>query len=117
MLLALGTALAIMLLDWPERLWVIAPLALVEVLEISLWLRLRRQRATTGEEGLIGARGRAVTDCHPEGQVRVRGALWRARCPGGASAGDDIEITAMHGLRLEARRVDVRAPRGPEEAA
>jgi membrane protein implicated in regulation of membrane protease activity len=110
-LLAIGTGLAILLLEWPARLWVIVPLALIEVLEIFLWLRLRRQHVTTGEEGLIGARGRAVTDCAPDGQVRVRGALWRARCPEGAAAGDDVEVTAVDGLRLEARRLTRGAPR------
>jgi membrane protein implicated in regulation of membrane protease activity len=67
----IGVALAFMFLDWPGRIVVIVVLGAVEILEIALWLRLRRVRAITGHEALVGAKGTAVTDCKPHGQVRL----------------------------------------------
>jgi membrane protein implicated in regulation of membrane protease activity len=102
--LAIGTALAFAFLDPPWRWVVIGALAGVEALEILVWLRLRRLRSMTGAEAMAGAKGRALTDCAPDGQVRVKGQIWRARCPGGAAAGDDVVVTKVNGLRLEVRR-------------
>jgi membrane-bound serine protease (ClpP class) len=102
-LLILGTTLAIALLDWPWRGVVIGTLAAIEVLEVLVWLKLRRRRALTGEEGLVGARGRALDDCDPAGQVRVKGAIWRARAVEPIAAGTEVEVTGVDGLTLDVR--------------
>ena len=96
----IGVTLAILFLDWPWRAVVIAALAAIEAVEIVLWLKLRRMRSMTGAEGMVGAIGRAVSDCDPEGQVRVKGALWRAHADEGAEAGDDVVVTGVRGLEL-----------------
>jgi membrane protein implicated in regulation of membrane protease activity len=105
---AIGTALAFAFLDPPWRWIAIGSLATVEALEIMVWLRLRRLRSMTGAEAMVGAKGRALTDCAPDGQVRVKGQIWRARCPDGAAAGDDMVVTRVDGLRLEVRRAAAR---------
>ncbi len=101
MLLLLGSLLALTLLDSPERFVVIGALALVELLEVFVWLRWRRVRAMTGAEGIVGARGRAITDCRPEGQVKVKGQLWNARCKEGVAAGQEVVVTGAEGLTLD----------------
>jgi membrane-bound serine protease (ClpP class) len=103
-LLIVGTILAFILLDWPWRAGVIALLGLVESLEIMLWLRLRRTRAMTGPQALVGARGKAMTACNPVGQVRVRGSIWTARAVEELAPGDDVEVTSVDGLELGVRR-------------
>lgn len=103
MSLVVGTLLSFIFLDPPWRYLTIIPLALWEVFEIYLWLKWRKVKSITGAETYVGAVGRAVTDCNPNGQVRVRGQLWRAYCPEGAEAGDEIEVQAVDGLRLEVR--------------
>jgi membrane protein implicated in regulation of membrane protease activity len=105
---AIGTALAFAFLDPPWRWLAIGSLAAVEALEIMVWLRLRRLRSMTGTEAMVGAKGRALTDCAPDGQVRVKGQIWRARCPDGTAAGDDVVVTKVDGLRLEVRRAALR---------
>lgn len=110
MLLIIGTTLAIVLLDWPWRAVVIGALAAVEVLEVLLWLKLRRLRALTGEESLAGARGRTLTDCGTIGQVRVRGVIWKARCAEPTEAGADVEVVGVDGLTLEVRALPAGAP-------
>jgi membrane-bound serine protease (ClpP class) len=104
MSLVIGTLLAFYFLDWPWRGIVIAVLACVEFFELMLWLRLRRMRALTGVEAFVGAKGRALSDLRPAGQVRVKGQIWMAACPEGASVGDDVVVTAVNGLRIEVER-------------
>ena len=36
----------------------------------------------------------------PEGQVRVAGELWQARCEAGAGAGDEVVVREVDGLTL-----------------
>ncbi len=118
MSLIVGTTLAFMFLEWPWRGVVVLGLAFVEGVEIWLWLKLRKVPAATGAEAMVGAHGRAVTDCVPEGQVRVKGQLWRARCPAGVRAGGHITVSAVRGLELEVmeRTLGVSSdPLGQEE--
>jgi membrane-bound ClpP family serine protease len=109
--LIIGTILSFIFLDPPWRYLALIPLALWEVFEIYLWLRWRKVRSITGAETYIGAVGRAVTDCNPDGQVRVRGQLWRAYCPEGVEEGDEVVVQSVDGLRFEVR------PRASEEKA
>jgi membrane protein implicated in regulation of membrane protease activity len=99
--LAIGTLLSFIFLDPPWRYIVIIPLALWEVFEIYLWLKWRKVRSITGIETFVGTVGKAVTDCDPNGQVRVKGQLWRAHCDEGVEAGEEIVVRAVDGLRLE----------------
>ncbi len=103
MLFVIGVTLAFIFLDWPMRIVVIVVLGAIETFEILLWLKLRNRRATTGVEGLIGATGRAVSDCDPLGQVRVKGALWTARSATAVRAGTDVVVTGLNGMELEVR--------------
>ena len=101
--LIIGTILAFIFLDWPWRVVVIGLLALYEGFEILLWLKWRKKRSITGAEALVGTVGKALSDVRPEGQVRVRGQIWQARCIDGVSAGDDVVVDRVDGLRLEVR--------------
>ena len=77
----------------------------IEVGEAALWVKLsRRRRPSVGAEALVGADGVAVTDCRPEGQVRVRGETWLAVCPDGVSAGERVVVEDITGLTLRVRR-------------
>jgi len=77
----------------------------IELGEAAFWIRLsRRRRPTTGAEALVGAKGVAVSDCLPEGQVRVAGELWSAVCPDGARAGEAVVVESVSGLTLQVHR-------------
>jgi membrane protein implicated in regulation of membrane protease activity len=98
--LVIGTLLSFMFLDPPWRYLAIIPLALWEIFEIYLWVKWRKVRSITGIEAYVGATGRAISDCKPDGQVRVKGQIWRAHCVDGVEAGDDVVVQAVDGLRL-----------------
>jgi membrane protein implicated in regulation of membrane protease activity len=65
----------------------------IEIGEAAFWVWLSKKRKPAiGAEALAGAEGVAVTDCCPAGRVRVAGEVWRATCPDGADAGDEIVV-------------------------
>jgi membrane protein implicated in regulation of membrane protease activity len=78
----------------------------VELAEVAFWIRfLRRYRVRTGSEGLVGMVAEVVQTCDPEGRVRLRGEIWRARCPPSTpvTVGQLVQVTGVDGLTLEVR--------------
>jgi membrane-bound serine protease (ClpP class) len=66
-------------------------------------LKARRSKRLTGADAMVGHIGIAVTPLAPEGQVEVRGEIWRARLADGAGpvpAGAEIQVRAVDGLTL-----------------
>jgi membrane protein implicated in regulation of membrane protease activity len=100
----IGATLAFVFLDPPWRYLVIAALLLIDVAEIFIWLRWRKRKSITGVENIVGTRGEVVSDCTPDGQVKVRGQIWTATCAEGARAGDAIVVTDVSGIRLTVAR-------------
>lgn len=111
MSLIIGTILSFVFLDPPWRYLALIPLAVWEVFEIYLWFKWRKVRSITGIETIVGTTGRVVTDCNPEGQVRLRGQLWRAHCEEGAEAGDEVVVESIDGLRLHVKPVRAESNR------
>jgi membrane protein implicated in regulation of membrane protease activity len=75
--------------------------------EVVFWnRRVRGRSVAVGAETLIGRTGTVVTACRPDGQVRLGGEIWEARCDEGADRGEDVVVTAQDGLRL----IVVRTP-------
>jgi membrane protein implicated in regulation of membrane protease activity len=73
--------------------------------EIAFWnSRVRGRQAQVGVQTLIGQRAVAVSDLRPDGQVRVAGEIWHARCEGGADEGDTLVVTARDKLSLLVER-------------
>jgi membrane-bound serine protease (ClpP class) len=104
MALVIGTAIAVIFFDGIWRIAIIGAVALIELAEIGVWLRWRKVKATTGQEGIVGMVGKALSECRPEGQVQVKGQIWKAVCPEGADEGDGVVVESIHGLRLTVAR-------------
>ncbi|MBI4172580.1 MAG: NfeD family protein [Actinobacteria bacterium] len=101
MSLLIAILLAVFVLPPRWGLVAVAAAGLLETGETYLWFRWsRRRRAAVGVEALIGRAGVATTALWPEGQVRVDGELWQARCAGGADAGARVVVTGIEGLTL-----------------
>jgi membrane-bound serine protease (ClpP class) len=101
MLLALAIA-GLFLLPQPWSFIGVGCAAAIEVGEVLFWRRfLRRYRVRTGAEALIGERAAVVAPLSPEGTVRLRGELWRARSAVPAAAGEAVRVAGVDGLTLE----------------
>jgi membrane-bound serine protease (ClpP class) len=97
----IGTLIAIYFLDGVWKWALIAAVALLELAEIGLWLKWRKVTSSTGAEGMVGMSGVALSDCKPDGQVKVKGQIWKARCDQGVAAGEGVSVLAVDGLRLD----------------
>jgi membrane protein implicated in regulation of membrane protease activity len=83
--------------------------AAIEIGETAFWIRLsRRRRVQVGAETLIGAVAVVASPCRPDGQVRLSGELWGARCDEGADAGEPVVVTGRNGLTLVVERAEGR---------
>jgi membrane protein implicated in regulation of membrane protease activity len=100
-LLVLAIVAAILWLPAPWGIVAVAVAAVVELAEsLALIWWSKRRRAQVGSEALVGRWAEAVTQLRPDGQVRVDGELWQARCEEGADAGDAVRILGLDGLTL-----------------
>jgi membrane-bound serine protease (ClpP class) len=100
-LFLLGVALAVFVLPSPWGLVAIGVGAALDIAEtfVFLWWSNRR-KALVGVQSLVGKRGVSVAEIRPEGQVRVEGEIWSARCEGGCVAGTHVVVRSVDGLVL-----------------
>ena len=96
--------------------WVAAAILVVWVIkDYALYPFLRFAYETDDRpqmERLIGAKGSAIGSLTPDGYVRVRGELWRAKteAPETIAEGDAVEVTGV-----ERMTVIVRAGEDPDQ--
>ncbi len=67
-------------------------------------------KVKTGLEALIGARGIAVTDLKPKGEIRVMGEFWQATAKDKwIINGETVEVTGMEGMFLVVKPAEEKA--------
>lgn len=104
MSLIIAIVAAVVFLQWPWNLVVVAGAALWEGFEIFIFLRWRKRKPISGPDALLGATGVTVTGCRPEGQARIAGRFWRVICDEGAEPGDPVVVEGIAGTTLHVRR-------------
>lgn len=105
---------ALLLVDGPipqmrVRLWtalaVSVPLGIITSFLMGIALKARRNKVTTGAQGLIGEIAITRTPLMPEGKVFVHGELWNAVSPQPVDIGQEVRVTRVSDLRLEVEPV------------
>ena len=100
---------ALMLVDGPipemrVNVWtaivVSVPLGMIAIFLMSLVLKARKNRVTTGSEAMVGEIGIARTVVGPEGKVFVHGEIWNASAKGEIPEGSRVRVSAVQGLRV-----------------
>ena len=84
---------------------IIRATGLIVAFLIGSVVKSQRSRVQTGVEGMIGLRGTAPEkfsprDDHYEGQVSVRGEIWRATSQQPITSGQEITVEDLQGLTL-----------------
>jgi membrane protein implicated in regulation of membrane protease activity len=106
MLLALSIA-GLFVLPSPWNVIGVCVAAVIEVAELAFWRRfLRRYRIRVGPELIVGETAEVITPCAPEGQVRLNGEIWRARCSAPVARGALVRVVRVEGLTLGVEPVD-----------
>lgn len=76
------------------------PIGVIAIFLMTLVLRARRNRVTTGQEGMIGEIGVAKTLLGPEGKVFVHGEIWNAVAKREVAEGSRVRVAGVDGLHL-----------------
>ncbi|MBI1739837.1 MAG: nodulation protein NfeD [Candidatus Koribacter versatilis] len=86
------------------------PLGIITAFLMSIAVRARRNKITTGEQGLVGEVGVAQTALAPAGKIFVHGELWDAVSPVNIPAGERVVVRHVDGLTLQVEPVSVAKP-------
>jgi membrane-bound serine protease (ClpP class) len=93
-------------ISWAVIVPVVALSALLFIITVTLAVRVHREKADTGKEGMIGLEGEAKTDIYSSGQIFVRGEYWNAWSEAPIQKGERVKVEAVEGLKLKVRRAD-----------
>ncbi|HEU5206047.1 MAG TPA: NfeD family protein [Gaiellaceae bacterium] len=102
MLFVIALLLAIFVLPSPWGAIAVVVALVLDLVEVGvgIWYSKRR-KAKVGVSALVGLTGVALDALGPDGQVRVNGEIWRARCEAGCDAGTPVVVRSVSGLTLE----------------
>ena len=87
-------------IGWFTALSLALPFAAIFLIILVALLRSYKQKATTGDEGMVGLIGVADTDIGETGRVRIRGEYWTARASSPVPAGKTVRVLAIEYLTL-----------------
>ena len=69
--------------------------------EVKYWQgKVRSRQAAVGSQTLVGRTGEIVRECAPNGQVRIEGEIWAARCASGAAVRQPVRVVSVDELTL-----------------
>ncbi len=72
---------------------------------ISFGIRAHRKKVATGNEGIVGETGRALSDLKPQGDIQVHGEIWKAESQEGEiKKGESVSIIEIDNLTLKVKR-------------
>jgi membrane-bound serine protease (ClpP class) len=89
--------------------WVIGGVSLASIgffgVALSAAMRAQRLRARVSADTIVGQRGVVTTPIDPVGTVQVHSELWTAVADESIDTGEEVEVTALEGLRVRVIRV------------
>jgi membrane-bound serine protease (ClpP class) len=85
---------------------VVLGFAAIAMFLIRLAVTVQRQPPVTGQAGMLGDTGEALTPIGPErsGRINTRGEIWNATSSESIAAGARVKVTGVDGLTLVVRR-------------
>jgi membrane-bound serine protease (ClpP class) len=119
-LLAVGGVISLllgslMLIESPAEymrisLTVIIPAVLVSaaffIFAVTMAIRARLQKPTTGMEGLVGEIGITTTTVAPEGKVSIHGEFWDVISDQNIEKGEKVQAIGVNNLKLKVKKID-----------
>ncbi|MSO22455.1 MAG: nodulation protein NfeD [Acidobacteria bacterium] len=81
------------------------PFAAITVFLMRLVVLTHRNKSVSAEEGLLTETGVALTDIDGAGKVRVHGEIWQASSETPISAGEQVKVLAVDGMKVRVSRL------------
>ncbi len=80
--------------------------AVVALTALVAWpvVAAMRRPQLTGVEGMIGARGEAITELNPHGVIRYQGEVWSATAEEPIPGGERVRVLAVDRLQVHVAR-------------
>ncbi len=108
-------AIAVLVLWLLPRFDIHLPLAVLVIIMVAwaayavityrMGSRALRKKPVAGLSDMVGTKGKVVSPLDPQGLVRIKGELWKARSAGGRIAtGEEVTVVRQEGLKLVVRR-------------
>jgi membrane-bound serine protease (ClpP class) len=89
---------------------VIIPAVLVTsgffIFALTMAIRARLKKPTTGLEGLIGETGIVAVSLAPEGKVSVHGEFWNATSDQQVEKGAKVKVAGVDHLKLRVNKIE-----------
>ncbi len=107
--LAVGVLWGLPKLDIHIPLWVLIIVMVAwcayTVTTYRMGSRALRRKPVHGLTAMLGSEGKAVSPLAPEGMVRIKGELWRAKSASGRmDTGEEVTVVGQDGLKLTVRK-------------
>jgi membrane-bound serine protease (ClpP class) len=105
---------SLMLIENPTEymrvsLSVIIPAVLVSaaffIFAVTMAIRARLTKPTTGKEGIIGEIGTVVISLAPEGKVSIHGEFWNAMADQPVEKGEKVQVIGVTNLFLKVKKI------------
>lgn len=100
MLLLVDGPIPQMRVKWITALSVTIPVALITVFLMSIAIKARKNKVSTGEQGLVGEIGVVQMPLMPSGKVFVHGELWNAVASTTVEVGRNVVVRKVEDLTL-----------------
>jgi membrane-bound serine protease (ClpP class) len=108
--LAMGS---LMLFDSPDPALRVSLLVMIPALAmiclffagvIALVMKAQTRKRHTGQEGMMGETGMAITDIHETGKVLVKGEYWNAFSDDPLEKGVEVQVVKVEGLKIRVEK-------------
>ncbi len=91
---------AAMQVSWSVIIPMVATISFFFIVVLGLVVRARLKKPRTGEQGLTGEVGIALTDINARGRVAIHGEFWNARSDRHIPKGERVRVIAVKSLLL-----------------
>ena len=99
-IILVDTELGVYRVSLPMISAVITAAALLLIMTMRIFLRIRRQAPVSGIQMLVGQSGESIDNFTDSGMVKVEGELWQAITDTPLQKGDKAKISTVNGLTL-----------------
>jgi membrane-bound serine protease (ClpP class) len=90
--------------------WAIIPVVLVTsaffIFAMTMAIRARLKKPTTGLEGLIGETGVAAGTISPEGKISIHGEFWNVISDQPIEKGEKVQVMGVKQLKLKVKKIE-----------
>ncbi len=100
-LILINSPLPEMRVKFVTALGITLPFAAITIFLMRLVIMAHRTKSVTGNEGMVGEIGTALTDIETEGKVQVHGEIWQASSPQLIESGNRVRVVAVEGLNIK----------------